>query len=95
VRKSIVSLTYGERNSVTQIAEIHVKLFQLASLVGSLQREVQANAGSETLPAGRHDDDALMCDGMPIDDYHADADRTRCSGGAHQERVRYHWGCEF
>jgi hypothetical protein len=58
---------------MTKIAEIHAKLFQLASLVGRLQREVQANAGSGPLLAGRHDDDALLC--------HADAARTRCSGG--------------
>jgi uncharacterized protein with GYD domain len=38
VRTSIVYLTAGEKNSVTQIVETHAKLFQLASLVGRLQR---------------------------------------------------------
>jgi hypothetical protein len=68
-RTSIVSLTAGEKNNVSQIVEIHAKFFQLASLEGRLQREVQANAGSGPLPTGRHDDHALMCDGLPIADY--------------------------
>jgi hypothetical protein len=95
VRTSIVSLTAGERNSVTQIAEIHAQLFQLASLLGRLQREVQANAGSSPLPSGGHDDGALMCGGLPISDCVADAKRTRHNGGANQERVCDHWGCDF
>jgi hypothetical protein len=44
-------------------------MFQLAPLLGRLQREVQANAGSGPLLSGGHDDDALMCDGLPIADY--------------------------
>jgi hypothetical protein len=46
-----------------------VQLFQLAFLLGRLQREVQANAGSGPLLSGGHDDYALMCDGLPITDY--------------------------
>jgi hypothetical protein len=37
--------------------------------VGRLHREVQTNAGSGPLPAVRHADHALMCDGLPIADY--------------------------
>jgi hypothetical protein len=82
VKTSIVSLTAGVINSVTQIAEIHAKLFQLVSLVGRLQREVQANAGSGPLPAGRHDDNALMCDGLPIADYITHMRRELDASGA-------------
>jgi hypothetical protein len=39
VRTSIVSLTAGENNNVSQIEEIHAKFSQLASLVGCLPSE--------------------------------------------------------
>jgi hypothetical protein len=82
VRTSSVSLAAGERNSVTQIAEIHANLFQLVSLLGRLQREVQANAGSGTLPAGRHDDNAMMCDGLLIAYYVTHMRRELDAAGA-------------
>jgi hypothetical protein len=95
VRASNVSLTSGDRNSVTQIAEIHGQFFQIASLLGRLQRKVHVNAGSGLLISGGHDDDALMCDGLPIADHVTQMRKELDVVGANQERVCDHWRCDF
>jgi acid phosphatase family membrane protein YuiD len=50
VCSSIVSLTTGERHSVSQMVGINAQLFQLATLLSHLQTEVHTNAGSSSLP---------------------------------------------
>jgi hypothetical protein len=91
-----VSLTSGERNSVTQIAEIHAQLFQLASLLGRLYREVQVKSGSGPLLSSGHDDDALMCDGLTIADDVMQMRKELDAGGcANQELVCDHCRCDF
>jgi hypothetical protein len=66
VRSSIVSLTTGERNLVSKFEDINTKLFQLASLLGHIQSEVQGNAGTSVLPGPGG---PAQVDGIPIEDY--------------------------
>lgn len=68
VRSSSVALTTGQRNSVSHIKGINANFFHLASLLGSLQNEVQDNAGSSCFHV-HGPSDSIMISGQPIEDY--------------------------